>query len=65
MATSSIFHHFVIKGEENVKSFIDAMDKSMYLQERAEKHPELAHAPIDEEDFAKWVEKVDANGYEW
>ena len=29
MATSSIFHNFVIKGEENVRRFIDAFDESL------------------------------------
>ena len=29
MATSSIFHNFVIEGEENVKRFIDAFDESL------------------------------------
>ena len=29
MATSSIFHNFVIEGEENVRRFIDAFDKSL------------------------------------
>ena len=29
MATSSLFHNFVIEGEENVRRFIDAFDESM------------------------------------
>ena len=29
MATSSIFHNFVIEGEENVRRFIDAFDESL------------------------------------
>ena len=32
MATSSLFHHFVIEGEENVKRFIDAFDESWEAQ---------------------------------
>ena len=64
MATSSIFHHFVVEGEEAAERFMDAFDRSMYLEEWNAKHPDnkLNAYTIDEEDFAKWLEKVDANG---
>ena len=29
MATSSLFHHFVIEGEENVRRFIDAYEATL------------------------------------
>lgn len=33
MATSSLFHNFVIEGEENIRRFIDAFDRSMDMEE--------------------------------
>lgn len=33
MATSSIFHNFVISGSENVQRFIDAIEESEKLKE--------------------------------
>ena len=29
MATSSLFHNFVIEGEDNIRKFIDAFDASL------------------------------------